>query len=403
MGFRHLFRRKSSGQGDISHYAAISTILAGNFGTGNISGMAVAIATGGPGALVWMWVMTFLAAAIQYASALLGVKYRKKDQNGQYVGGPMYYISEGLGFKKMGMLFAVVTILAAFSVGNFVQINSMTLPMAALGVSPLIASLILAVGIGLVVLGGALRIARVSAAVVPFMSLLYFGTALFILALHSDALLPAFGLMFKSALGVQGIVGGALGFTVMKAVTTGITRSIFATDAGTGMAPLLQSGAKTEHPVIDGVVTLVAPFFVMIVCTATSLVLIVTGAFSVEGLKSTNMVTHAFTQGLGSDIGAYVVIFSLLLFGYTTTLAWASCMEKAVTYLFGSRFVKYFMILYIFCVPMGALMQVDLIWILADLTYISMLLVNLIGVTGLAKEVTTESKQYFKKTVGEQC
>lgn len=400
MSFVHLFKkREKEAEGDISHYQAISSVLAGNFGTGNISGMAVALGAGGPGALVWMWIMAFLGMAIQYASCLLGVKYRILNDNGEYVGGPMYYLRDGLGMKLLASIFAICVIFGAFTVGNFAQINSMTLPLKEFGIPPLLIGLSAAILVGMVIIGGMQRAAKVASAVVPLMAIFYLGTALIILILHASQVIPAFQLMFRSALGGTSLLGGALGFTVMKALTTGFERAIFATDAGTGTVPILQAGAKTKHPVVDGVVALVSPFLVMIVCTMTALVLIITNAFAVEELQSTNMVAYAFAAGIGKASGSFVVIIALVLFGYTTALAWANCLDRAIEFLFGNRFVGPIRLLYILVIPVGALLQVDFVWILADISLSLMLILNLIGVAGLSKEVIEDSRDYFLKTV----
>ncbi|MCH9625110.1 MAG: Amino-acid carrier protein AlsT [Chlamydiales bacterium] len=400
MSFASLFKKSEEGaKGDISHYQAIASVLAGNFGTGNISGMAIALTMGGPGALVWMWMMAFFGAAIQYANCLLGVKYRRQNEKGEYVGGPMYYLNEGLGYKSLAALFSVCVIFGAFAVGNFAQVNSMTLPLQALGISPLIVGFGIAILVGLVILGGMQRMAKVSSAVVPAMALLYLGTAFVILALHANQITPALGLMFRSAFGMQSLVGGTFGFTMLKALTTGFDRAIFATDAGTGTVPILQAGAKTKHPVVDGVVALVSPFMVMIVCTMTALVLIITGVLSNSELQSTNLVAHAFKIGVGKSMGSFVVILALVLFGYTTALAWATCLQRAVGYLFGAAFVRPFQFLYILMIPVGALLQVDFVWTLADISLSCMLVINLIGVAGLSKEVIGDSREYFQPSI----
>lgn len=394
MSFRAIFQSGGKGEGNISHYQAVASVLASNFGTGNISGMAVALVTGGPGALVWMWVMTFLSTTVQYANCLLGIKYRRKNEVGEYVGGPMYYLSHGLGYKKLAHIFSLCVIFAAFGVGGFVQINSIALPLKEFGIAPWITGVVIAFFVGIVILGGSRRVALVSSAVVPFMAILYLGASLFILYSYRENLLPALQLMFQSAFSPVTMIGGALGFTLLKSLTTGFDRAIFATDAGTGIVPMLQSGAKTKDPVISGVVSLLPPFLVMIVCTATGLVLIVTGAFQVTTLQSTNMVTHAFREGIG-NWGIYIVLFSLLLFGYTTTIAWASCLEKAVDFLFGRRFIKAFLLSYIVLVPLGALLKVGVVWLIADIALSSMLLFNMIGVAGLSKEVIRDTRAFF--------
>lgn len=397
MSFSFLLKKDSQSQGNISHYQAISSVLAGNFGTGNISGMAVAMTTGGPGALVWMWIMAFLGASIQYVSCVLGVKYRKKNEKEEYVGGPMYYLRDGLGYKKIATLFACFTILGAFTVGNFAQVNSVALPLEKMGLDPMWCGIIIAILVGFVLLGGIQRVALLASMIVPFKAFLYLGTALIILALHIDQLIPALKLMFAAAFDPKSALGGVLGFSAFKMISSGFERGLFATDAGTGIVPILQASARSSNPVIDGVVTLVAPFLVMIVCTTTGLVLLVTGVWQNSGLQSTNMVTQAFEQGLGHSIGAYIVILALVMFAFTTILAWACCAEKAMGFMFGTQRAEYFKYIYVLFIPFGAVLQVDLIWRLADIAISLMLMTNLIGVLGLCKEVIGESRKFFLK------
>lgn len=401
--FSQLLKKKKSSEGNISHFEAISTVLAGNFGTGNISGMAVAVATGGPGALVWMWVMAFFGAVIQYASCLLGVKYRTKNENGEYVGGPMYYLSNGLGMGKIAIIFSLLTLFAAVAVGNFAQINSMTLPLKEIGMHPLICALIITGCVGAVVIGGMHRMARFASYVVPIKAFLYLLVALIILVLNSEKILPALQLMFESALNFPAATGGILGGGLSRVITTGFDRGIFATDAGTGIVPILQAGARTTHPVVDGLVTLVAPFMVMIICTMTGLILLISGAWQQPGLESTNMVIYAFRNGLGSDIGGIVVIVALLLFGYTTILAWACCAEKAAAYLWGARYGSWFKYLYVLLTPVGIWVHVDLVWTLADICITAMLAVNMIGIMKLSGEVIATSRDYFDREKNQAC
>jgi len=397
MSVVYLFKNDNEGEGSISRFQAVASVLAANFGTGNISGIAIALTTGGPGSLIWMWVMTFFGSIIQYASCLLGVKYRRKIK-GEYVGGPMYYLMDGLGLKSVALLFSICVILAAFTVGSFVQVNSMTLPLKQIGISPWLTGIVMALCVGIVVLGRMLHVAKVSGVIVPIMAFFYLIAAFVALALNFEAILPAFKLMLRSAFNGLSIGGGVLGFTVMRALTTGFDRAIFATDAGTGTVPLLQSGAKSEHPVIDGVVSLFSPLLVMVVCTTTGLVLIVTGVFAGEGgFRSTDMVVYAFRKGINPSVGSFVVITALVLFGYTTIIAWASCLQRSVRFLFGNRLVHPFLYLYVFLVPMGALLEVGFVWVLADIALTSMMVLNLIGVTGLSKEVIEESRAYFAK------
>lgn len=396
-----LTKNNVENKGCISRLGAISAVLAGNFGTGNISGMAIAIATGGPGALVWMWVMAFFGSSIQYASCVLGVSYRVKTKNNEFAGGPMYYLRDGLGYKKLGALFAVLTLFGAITVGNFAQINSIVLPLEKMGLPALYCNLGIAAVVGIVILGGIQRLSSFATIVVPFKAALYLGTSAIIIAMHFDQVIPAFQLMFKHAFGFSSVLGGVFGYGVLKALTTGFDRGLFATDAGTGIVPILQANARSEHPVMDGIATLIAPLMVMIVCTATGLVLILTGVWTDTQLQSTNMVTTAYSLGLGTPIGGYIVIVSLILFAFTTILAWAYCGEKALEYLVGPNKQHWFRIIYIVLVPLGGLLQVDMIWVLSDIAITLMLTINLIGVTGLSREVIHSSRQF--KKLGEEA
>lgn len=394
-----LTKTNAAKQGNISRFEAISAVLAGNFGTGNISGMAVAIAMGGPGALVWMWVMAFFGAVIQYASCLLGVAYRVKTKDNEYAGGPMYYLREGLGRRGVAILFSIFTIIGAITVGNFAQINSVVLPLAKMGLDPLICSLVIAAFVGVVILGGIQRIASLASFIVPFKAVLYLGTAFLVIALNYEQLVPAIRLMFRSAFDFSSLLGGVAGVGVLKAITTGFDRGLFATDAGTGMVPILQASTRSENPVMDGVATLIAPLMVMIVCTMTGLVLIVTGAWQEPGLQSTNMVIHAFSNGLGTPVGGYIVVAALVMFAYTTILAWAYCGEKALEFVVGSKNAHWFRWIYIALVPIGSIADVGMIWILADIAITLMLVTNLIGIIGLADQVIHASREFKEEPV----
>lgn len=395
--FLCLTQQNQQSEGNISRFQAIATILAGNFGTGNISGMAVAIATGGPGALIWMWVMAFFGAAIQYTSCILGISHRTKTKTGEYTGGPMYYLRDGLGYNMLAILFALFTIFGAITVGNFAQTNSLLLPLEQLGFNPFLASLVVAAFVGVVILGGITRLAHFASLIVPIKALLYMLTALTIVVLNFDKVPAAFQLMFSHAFGYTQVAAGVAGYSVLKALTTGFDRGLFATDAGTGIVPILQASAHSDHPVMDGIASLVAPFLVMIVCTTTGLVLILTGAWMDPTLQSTNMVTHAFSQGLGHPIGGYIVIVALVLFAYTTILAWSYCGEKSLEFLIGPEKAHYFKYFYILLVPVGSILQVNLIWTLADISITLMLFCNLIGVASLSGYVIQTSRDYQRQ------
>lgn len=395
MSLGYLINKEEKSLGSISHYQAISAVLAGNLGAGNIPGMAVAIATGGPGALVWMWMMAFLGAAIQYSSCLLGGKFSRLNHNQERVGGPMYYLLEGVGSKALALLFSVFTIMGAITVGNIAQVNSVLLPLTEIGIPPFFTVFLIALMTGVVLLGGIQRFAKVVSSLVPLMAILYLGATLLILGMNLEKIWPALKIMISYAFDYSSVIGGTLGFGAFKAITAGFDRGLFATDAGTGLVPILQSSAKGKHPVINGVVTLVAPFLVMTVCTGTGLVLIITDAWLEKNLISTNMVTFAFNKGLNNTTGAYIVMTALVMFAFTTILAWANCAEKAVGYLGGLKCANYFRYFFICFIPLALLVPVDLVWILSDISISLMLLTNLIGVVFLSKHVINESNQFF--------
>jgi len=354
--------------------------LAGNLGTGNISGMAVAVSTGGPGALVWMWLMAFFGAVIQYASCVLGSHYRKKNERGEYVGGPMYYLRDGLNYPKLSLVFALFTIFGAISVGNFAQINSIVLPLEKMGYNPFYSALVMAFFVGVIVFGGIERVAKFASFVVPFKAMIYMGAAFYIIGSNYELILPAFSLMFKSAFNFSAVAGGSMGFMALKAMTTGFDRGLFATDAGTGIVPILQASQKTSDPFHAAITTLVAPLMVMIVCSTTGLVLLITGVFTDLSLQSTNMVTTAFAKGLNSEVGGYIVVATLVLFAYTTILAWCYCGEKASEFVGGFRLAILFRWFFIAIVPFGAIIRVHTIWTLADIAITLMVSINLIGI-----------------------
>ena len=400
-GFSCLMHSNQKSEGDISNFEAIATVLAGNLGTGNISGIAVALATGGPGALVWMWVMAFFGAVIQFAGCLLGIKFRGQNQKGEFVGGPMYYIDKGLGNKKMAALFAVFAVVGSLTCGNLVQVNSLALPLSEIGISPHLVGLAAAIFVGYVVIGGEHRVAVVASSIVPFMAALYVTVACLILSYRYEAIPSAFALMFSKAFDFSALMGGAAGFGVAKAIAAGFERGLFATDSGSGLAPIMQASARTKSAFEEGIVAMVAPLVVMVICTLTGLVLMVTGATEIEGLKSTMMCTWAFEEGVGHVIGKYIVIVSLILFAFTTILAWAYCAERAVEYLFGLKRVVFFRWFFIAVIPLGTVAHVELVWQMADLAIAAMVATNLFGIIALSGHVFEESNDYLLGTASE--
>lgn len=397
IGISHLIsnKKRDKEKGSISNFQALSSVLAGNLGTGNISGMAIAIFLGGPGSLVWMWVMAFLGSVLKYAGCFLGFQYRHKNEEGEYVGGPMYYLSLGLKKKFLGVFFAICCIVTALLTGNLIQVNSITLPLENIGIPLPLIAIALTLLVGIVILGNTQRLVRVVEVIVPLMAVIYLAASLVILARHYEHLSGSFSLIISSSLKPLAIGGGVLGYGFFHALTTGFERGIFATDAGVGVAPILQSGAKEENPIMEGLVAVVAPFFVMIICTMTFLILIVTNAWQDSGMESTNMCVWAFEKGLSSSWGGYTIVVTLFFFAFTTILAWSLAAKKAMEFLLGLRAAKIFEYFFLLCVPLGTIAKVYLIWTLADISMALMMVFNLIGIIGLSNKLirkTLETK-----------
>lgn len=395
-----LIKRKDDDaeDGDISNFEALMTALSATVGTGNIAGVATAIAVGGPGALFWMWVTGLVGMATKYAEAVLAVKYRVKDSNGEMCGGPMHYISRGLGWKWLGTLFAVFGAVAAFGIGNMVQSNSVALALeSTFGVDPIVVGLILAFLTALVVLGGIKSIGRVTSILIPVMIVLYMGGALFIIFAHIDKVPAAFALVFQYAFSPVAATGGFTGATVMMAIRFGVARGVFSNESGLGSAPIAAAAAQTKHPVDQALVSMTQTFIdTLVVCTMTGLVIIMFNWDS--GLTSSELTTRAFEMGVAG--GKYVVTLGLLLFAFSTILGWCYYGEKCIEYLAGIDAVKPYRYLYIAVVMFGATTKVGLVWTLADIFNGLMAVPNLIGLLLLSPVVVSETKEYFARKEG---
>ncbi|HXW60091.1 MAG TPA: amino acid carrier protein, partial [Myxococcota bacterium] len=282
------------GAGSMSSFGALSAILGGNLGTGNISGVAVALVTGGPGSLLWMWVMAILASITKYVGCYLGVHYQRQNKALDWVGGPMFYLKEGLRSKFLAGLFCILTISSALTVGNLVQVHALTLPLKDFDINPLFFGIILAVLVGGVIFGGLKRFAHVVSVLVPVMAVAYIMTCLIILVLFHNKLMPSVLLIIKSAFDFAPVAGGFLGYGVLIAIRAGFDRGLFATDSGLGLAPIVHAAVRDTRPhhdnrVTQGLISLLSPMIVMVVCTMTGLVLLATGAYEKMHLASTIM------------------------------------------------------------------------------------------------------------------
>lgn len=396
LGFSHA----DDGKGDISHYQALMTALAATIGIGNIAGVSTALVVGGYGALFWMWVTALLGMATKYAEAFLAIRYRHKDSLGEMVGGPMFFIEKGLKWHWLAFSFALFGVISSFGGGNMLQANSIAdalqhsiaLPHWATGV-------ILALLVGLTIVGGIRSIGAVAGWIVPLMALIYFSGALIILSLHASALPGVLYNIFAHAFTGQAAVGGFLGATFVRMIQVGVSRGLMTSESGLGTASIAAAAAKTDVPGRQALVSMTSSFFATIVmCTVTMLVLGATGVFGsldangkpVTGVALTML---AFTQDLG--FGGHLVTISTLFFGFTTLIGWAYYGEKCVEYFFGEKSVRPFRLLFTLIIIPGAILDLDLVWKFSDIFNGLMAVPNLIGILALSQLVTRESKAFL--------
>lgn len=408
LGLKSIFKKeKAETKSSVSSFSALAAVLGGNLGTGNIAGIAVAVSLGGPGTLFWMWVMASFGAVVKFASCYLGVKNRIKSKEHGWLGGPMYYLEQCLKAPMMAKIYCLLVILGALTVGNLVQVNSIALPVNQAGFSAGFIGIAMAVAVGLVLLGDVKIFATISSLIVPFMAVIYLGACLTILFIFRAELSSTIMLIFKSAFNIPSVFTGVVGFTILDAIRVGFDRGLFATDAGVGLAAILHSqvdekddssGNYSELGFTQGLITMVAPFIVMVICTVTGMALLITGAWQVDGVQSTNMCIKAFELGIFPGAGK-IVIFTLLLFSFTTILTWFHCAQRAVLFLSKeNRWVdNLFKIFFISVIPCGAFSSVSFVWLVADISLNLMLLVNLWGIVLLSREVITDMKKKIKK------
>lgn len=384
-------------EGEITHFQALSAALSATIGTGNIAGVATAIVSGGPGAVFWMWVTGALGMVNKYNSALLGLNFRKIHPDGTASGGPMYYLERGLKVKFLGWLFAFFGAVASFGIGDMVQANSVAKPLEEnLGIPSLATGLIVALFVGLVIIGGIKRIGRVASRVVPFMCVIYILGALIILVTNLEKLPYALGLIIKHAFSPTSAFGGFLGATVAQTIRFGVARGLFSNEAGLGSASIAHSAAKTKEPVREGLVAMLGPFVdTIVICSMTALVIISTGAWT-SGLTSSPLSAHAFDIGL-PVAGKWIVTFGLVFFAFSTMLTWSYYGDRCSEYLLGSKAVMPYRWLFVMCIPIGAIVKIDLVWLLTDIMNGFMAFPNLIGILGLSGLVARMTNDYFSR------
>lgn len=397
LALKLVFKAKNEGEGDVSSFGALATALAATVGTGNIVGVATAIAVGGPGALFWMWMAAFFGMATKYAEGLLAVKYRKVDANGQISGGPMYYIEQGLGqrFKPLAIFFAISGVLVALlGIGTFPQVNAIvTATESVWGVPVIVTAIVIAIITAIVTLGGIQSISKVSTKVVPFMAVAYILACLWVLIQFGSELPAAVMLVFKGAFTPIAAGGGFLGATMMMAIRNGVARGVFSNESGLGSAPIAAAAAKTKWPAEQGLVSMTGTFFdTIIICSLTGLTLIVTGVWQ-GSAKGALMTQAAFQDAI--PFGASVVTICLMLFAFTTILGWNYYGERCMVYLCGVKAILPYRLLFILLVAGGAFLKLEAIWILADIVNALMAIPNLIALLGLSGVIVAETRKYM--------
>jgi len=405
-GFKHSLQLisgkfdKASDPGEVTHFQALSTALSATVGTGNIAGVATAIAFGGPGAVFWMWITALVGMASKYASCSLSLKFRRFHPDGSVSGGPMYTLLHGLNMKTLAVLFASFTLIASFGIGNMVQANSVVdgLGYVFPGVEDykLVVGVVIAILVGLVIIGGIKRIASVTSRIVPFMAVFYCGAALIILILNIDRIPAAFATIFNLALNPWAAGGAAIG----TAIQFGVARGVFSNEAGLGSAPMAHAAARTNEPVREGLVAMMGPFIdTIVICTMTALVIVIMGAWGEArpaGLEGAALSAYAFEQALGTA-GSWIVGIGLVFFAYSTIIAWSYYGDRSAEFLFGEKAVLPYRLIYTVLVVVGAYVPLKLVWNFADIANILMAAPNLISLILLAGVVKKLSDDYFSR------
>jgi len=391
-----LHGRQGLGDGDISPFAALMTSLSATIGTGNIAGVATAIAIGGPGALFWMWMTALVGMATKYAEAVCAVRFREQDANGNYSGGPMYYIRNGLHrrWRWLGVAFAIFGSLAGFGIANTVQSHSVADVMQSVfAIPPLASGVTLMVLVGAVVLGGLKRIAAVASFLVPFMALGYLLMGLVIIVSNLPAVPAAIATIVSSAVTPTAATGGFAGATVWAALRFGVARGIFSNEAGLGSAPIAHAAARTRQPIQQGMIAMLGTFIdTLVICSVTGLVIVITDAWP-SGASGASLTSMAFDSGLSG--GHYVVALGLCLFAFTTMIGWSFYGERCVVFLLGTKAIMPFRIAWVCAVPLGTVPKLETVWLVADTLNALMAIPNLVALLLLSPLVFRMTREYL--------
>lgn len=390
--------KEKGAEGDVSPFGALTTALAATIGTGNIVGVATAVALGGPGAVLWIWLTGVFGIATKYSEALLAVKYRQKTSDGTMLGGPMYALEKGLGMKWLGILFCIFTAFAAFGIGNMVQANSISeMVRETFNVPMYVTGIVLAVLTAIVILGGVKWIANVCERLVPFMAIFYVLGCAIILVINAPYIGPAIALIFKSAFTPRAAGGGFVGASVLIAARYGVARGLFSNESGLGSAPIVAAAARSKNPVRQALVSSTGTFWdTVVVCAMTGLVLVSSIIKNPEGLADVNgaALTKAVFEHI-PVIGPIVLTIGLLTFVFSTILGWSYYGERAVEYLFGKLAIKPYRLLWVVAVFFGSVATLPLVWDLADAMNAMMAIPNLVSILFLNGVLIAETKKYL--------
>lgn len=389
------FAKADGSDGDISPFSALATALAATVGTGNIVGVSLAIIMGGPGAIFWMWIAAIFGMATKFAEVTLALAYRDK-RGGSFVGGPMYYIEKGLNNKKLAKTFALFASLAVFGIGNSTQSNAIAGVLRDnFGISTIITGLVLSILAGIVIVGGLASISKVTEKLVPFMSIFYILGSVWIILLNRANLIPAIQSIFTGAFAPMSVAGGVAGLSVREVISAGVARGVFTNEAGLGSSPMAHASATTDHPVRQGLWGMTEVFVdTMVICTLTALVILTTGVDRSVGVDARSLVATAFASK--SAFGGIILSLGISLFAFSTILGWAYYGELSVSYLLGERIKKYYRILYVIFVFVGANMDLGLAWTVANILNGLMALPNLYALIRLSPVIERLTKDFFK-------
>lgn len=391
--------------GDITHFQALSTALSATIGIGNISGVALAIHYGGPGALFWMWVTGLFGTSLKFAECTLSMRFRKINPDGSASGGPMYYIEQALGWKWLAVIFASATAICSLGQGNSIQGFTVADQLSSdFGVSTWITGIVLTALIAGVIIGGIRRIAKVTQILTPAMTIIYLVGGLLVIILHADKLPETFGMIFKYAFEPHGMVGGFAGSAFMQTLIWGFKRGLFSNEAGQGSAAIAHSAAKTKEPIREGTVAMMGPYIdTILVCTITGLCILLTGAWTDvvngEALNGSPLTAYAFGKGLTflGGYGSYIVTAAVLLFATSTIIGWSYYGDRAVQYLFGNRAVMPYRYLYVVVLFIGCVARLEPVWNFGDFAIAFMTIPNLIALIALSKVTRNMTLDYFSR------